>query len=772
MSCRLPIRPLACCLLLTALFTGCSRDPNVRKQKYFDSGEKYFAEGKYREAAIQYSNAIQIDPRFAQAHYEMSQVYLRLGDKQRAFPELQRAVELSPNNYPAITDMANILVSARNPDGTAPPEYLKQAEPYLKQLRDAQPNKPETHEAWANYYSAQKDVYGAINEMEQAIRLDPSRSESYIALAVFQLSTNQLDKAEANFQQAVKVDPKSMNAQVALAGFYLSRNRLPEAEEQFKRAIVIAPKDPTPRVGMVRLLMQQGKKDDAISLLRQTKADIPDDPQAYRMLGDFYVSINDLDNAVTEYEAVHKDHPRDIQAKKNYIQLLILKNRLDEATKLNNEILKANPRDVESLVFKGEVLLRQNDTSGAILSLQQALRNDPDSAVAHHQLGLAYAQQRDYSHAESEWRAAVRLRPDLSDAQRALFTIEMSRGDFDAAVQTAEQIIKAQPYSPDGFLLKSLAELAGQKYVDAQNAAQEALKFAPQSPAPRNQMGTIQLAQKHYAEAEKLFRQALDKDPASSEGLAGLMNTYIAQKQYDKAISAANAQIAKSPNVSNFYDLLGTALFDGKDDSAGAEAALRKSIDLDKNNMDALQKLGKVQIRGGATDKALDLYVQAIKNNPRETSLYLLAGQLYEAKNDLDQAKAMYQQALSISPDNPLASNNLAYVLLQQGGNTDVALSMAQTARRGMPNSGNAADTLGWAYYQKGIYQSAITQFLEALRLNEKDHAPDDAIVHLHLGLAYQKMNQIPEARKHLEKAVKLSPNNADARKALSELQS
>src|SRR5215467_3632297 len=128
--------------LLLALLTGCSRDPNVRKQKYFDSGEKYFAEGKYREAAIQYMNAIQIDSRFAQAHYQMGQVYLRLGDKQRAFSELQRTVELSPNNYAAVTDMANLLVAQRGPDGNALPELLKQAEPLLNQLRDGQPNKP------------------------------------------------------------------------------------------------------------------------------------------------------------------------------------------------------------------------------------------------------------------------------------------------------------------------------------------------------------------------------------------------------------------------------------------------------------------------------------------------------------------------------------------------------------------------------------------------------------------------------------------------------
>ncbi len=97
-------------------------------------------------------------------------------------------------------------------------------------------------------------------------------------------------------------------------------------------------------------------------------------------------------------------------------------------------------------------------------------------------------------------------------------------------------------------------------------------------------------------------------------------------------------------------------------------------------------------------------------------------------------------------------------------------MNMAQTARRGMPNSPNAADTLGWAYYHKGVYQSAINQFQEALRLNEKNGAPDDAVLHYHLGLAYEKANQHGLAVQQLDKAKKLNPNNADVLKALSEL--
>ena len=247
------------------------------------------------------------------------------------------------------------------------------------------------------------------------------------------------------------------------------------------------------------------------------------------------------------------------------------------------------------------------------------------------------------------------------------------------------------------------------------------------------------------------------------------MNTYLVQKQPDQAIAAARAQVAKSPNVSGFYDLMGTALYQKKDFS-GAGAAFQKAIELDKNNSDALLKLGQVQAAQGSVSQALATYQQSIKDHPRDIALYILAGEMYESQSNWDQAKGMYQKALEIQPDNPLASNNLAYVMLQQGGNVDVALAMAQTARRGMPDSSNAADTLGWAYFQKGVYGSAIDLFQESLRLSEKRGASDNPTVHYHLGLAYQKANQPAQARQQLERALKINPNDNDARKALAGL--
>jgi tetratricopeptide (TPR) repeat protein len=752
---RFSVLGMASVLALIAVgLTGCSRDPNVRKRKYLESGQRYSEKGKYREAAIQFSNAVQVDPRYAEAHYQLAQTYLKLQGWLRAYQELERTLQLEPDNYQARIDLANLLIAGRD---------LKQAQEHTDLLLQQQPNNSKVHLAAANLLAAQENLPGAIEEMHTAIALAPGSAQSYMGLAILEMRSNQFDAAENDFKKSAELDPKALEAQVALGSFYQSRNRLPEAEQQFRHAIDVDPKNPDPRASLVRLLMAEGKKTEAEEFLKQSKHDLADNAVGYRMLGDFYFATGDLDKATAEYGLLFNDHPKDVQVKKNYVQLLILKNRLDEANKLNDELLKANPKETDSLIYRGQIQIRQGRARDAIQTLEGAIKNDPENGIAHYHLGIACDQLGDLSRSENEWRRAVQLRPDLYDAQRALAAVELRKGDMAGLEQTALQIITLQPASPDGYALRAISFGNRQQFGKAELDAQKAIEMAPNSPVGYLQTGNLRMAQKKYLEAEKFYRQALDREPSSSDSLAGLMNTYLAEKQPDKAVAAANAQISKVPRSSAFYDLLGTVLVNNKKDLNGAEAALNKAAELDRNNSDALLKLGQVQVAKGSTDQAIATYQNSIKDNPREASFYILMGELYESKQDWTKAKDLYQQALTIKPDNPLASNNLAYVMLQSGGNVDVALSLAQTARRGLPDSPNAADTLGWVYYQKGAYKSAIDLFQEALRLNEKASRPDDANFHYHLGLAYQKTDQPALAKKELERVLKANPNYSDA---------
>jgi cellulose synthase operon protein C len=106
--------------------------------------------------------------------------------------------------------------------------------------------------------------------------------------------------------------------------------------------------------------------------------------------------------------------------------------------------------------------------------------------------------------------------------------------------------------------------------------------------------------------------------------------------------------------------------------------------------------------------------------------------------------------------------------MMESGQDIDVALSLAESAHRGMPNSPNTSDTLAWAYYYKGTYGSAR----DLLETAQKT-APDDASIQYHLGMTYSKLGDKTNAVLHLKKASSLAPNTQtqkDADKALHSL--
>src|SRR5580698_3216916 len=92
-------------LTLTLGFvSGCHRDPNKQKLRYLESGKRYADQGKTKEAAIQFSNAIRIDHNYADAHYQLAKALLKQGSPMAAYQELSRTVDLQPGNLPARVD--------------------------------------------------------------------------------------------------------------------------------------------------------------------------------------------------------------------------------------------------------------------------------------------------------------------------------------------------------------------------------------------------------------------------------------------------------------------------------------------------------------------------------------------------------------------------------------------------------------------------------------------------------------------------------------------
>src|SRR5438270_948563 len=379
--------------MLLVIVAGCSRDPNVRKQKYLQSGNKYFERGRYREAAIEYQNAIQIDKGYADAHHQLALCYIKEAIWNGAYQELSRTVQLQPENTKAELELGNLLLAGKQ---------FKQAQFWAETVLGHDADSADAHVLLANADAGLQNLEESLSEMQKAIELAPDQPRSYVNLAILQLDAKDAVAAEQNFQKAISLDPKSITARLAVGNFYRSQRRWPEAEKQFRDAIGFAPKNPTPYAALATLLVNEGKRDDTVQLLMQAKKAMPDVPEGYRLLGDFYFALNDLPHATSEYALLFQQHPRDERVEKNYIQLLVLSNQVDAASKLNEPDLKNHPDDVDGLILRGQILNAQGHPNDAVHPFEAALKQDPQNPTAHYNLGITLASTGDNLRATSE----------------------------------------------------------------------------------------------------------------------------------------------------------------------------------------------------------------------------------------------------------------------------------------------------------------------------------------------------------------------------------
>ncbi len=740
-----------------ALLAGCHGDPNVRKQKYLESGKRYSAESKYKEAAIQFQNALKIDKNYPDAHYELAQAYVHLGQFSAAYGELARTVALQPTNYKARIDLGNLLLAGGKIDD---------AQAQANAVMAAQPNNPDVHAMLGAIAAKRGQKDQALNELHRALELDPNRAAFHEDLALLQAGDpTKTSSVEDELKKAVALDPKSVNAKLLLAAFYAKSSRWQEAEKTSWDAVATDPKSLSARESLTRIILKQGDQPRAEQVLRQASKDLADDPQGVRILADYYAGSGQMDKAKAEFASLSTKYPKNISVQKGYIRVLLEVKDYATAQKVVTELMKKNAKDPEVAGLNGIVLLNNGKASDAVNALQNAVKDSPKDAFLQYWLGRAALAKGDIDLAEKSLRQAADLNPSRLDAEEELARIAAQRGDMNLLSDVADKTIAAAPRFPGGYVWRSLVEVSRNSPDKAEADLKTAMSVAPQSPQAYLELGKIRFTQKRFPEGVALLEQALQYDPNSVVAVRLLVSYDLYQKQPDKALARLNAQIDKSPKNSGLYDLLAQLQIQNKNlDQAAATA--QKAIQLNPNDGEAVMLFAQIQVQRGQVANAIGAWEQWSKAHPNDAGPYAILGSLEEARGDIGKAETYYKKSLQIQPEQPIAANNLAYRMLENGENADVALTLAQTARRAMPNSPNTADTLAWAYYHKGTYAFARDLLEDAVKAD-----PDSAAMQYHLGMVYSKLSDKSSAAVHLKKAISLAPDSQAAKDARAALQ-
>jgi tetratricopeptide (TPR) repeat protein len=331
----------------------------------------------------------------------------------------------------------------------------------------------------------------------------------------------------------------------------------------------------------------------------------------------------------------------------------------------------------------------------------------------------------------------------------------------------ANQVLERTPGNADALTARAEALLMSGRYDDAGKDFKKLAEVHPGNPFFLHRMGAVETMKGNTKGALEYFRQALDVNPNLVEVINDMIFLYMRDRKPAEALKLVDEMAAKSSRQDVLH------LFRGKihlaqENYADAEKDLRQAIEANPESYEAYMMLGQMNMKRERVDEAIREIDVLIGKKPDFAPAFLLKAFYLERKRDSAGAMQNYQKVLELSPDNPIAANNLAWNYCMKGENLEAALGLARKARQKDPDNANIADTLGWIYYKMGSYTLAADQLLFAV--NKGKPGPEN---YYRLGMAYYKKGDKLQAKQALRRALEMNQSfqgAAEARAALLEI--
>jgi len=374
---------------------------------------------------------------------------------------------------------------------------------------------------------------------------------------------------------------------------------------------------------------------------------------------------------------------------------------------------------------------------------------------------MAQLQMQQIEDSKKSLSWASDLSPNWMPPKIALAKIYATQGDLKIARELSDKVLQIDPNNVEALLVSGTARLKDGDTEGALALFRRAREQNPKNPSPRLNIAGVYFLQKKYPEAIKEYEAVLELNPERLAALRGITQIHTIQGNPKLAFERAEQQLSKAKNQGGIYELLGRLKLAAKEYPTGIEL-LQKAIERNPELVSAYYTIGSAYAAQGKFDVAIDQYQRVATKQPKNLAPLMMTAILFELKKDSQKANEYYKKILELDRNYTPAANNLAWNYAKDGGNLDVALSLAQNARELNPRDAGIADTLGWIYYKKGIYQTALGLLKES---NEKHRGQNPTVLY-HLSLAYEKNNERALAQETVKKALAMNRRFAEAEDA------
>lgn len=788
-------RSLICCgaLLLFVGAQASAQQPSICKPpasaahapvgtppaRVYDAVGAWFAEkGDLNCAVAAFKHALRLEPKSAEAHFDLGLVRQSQEKPTEAINEFRLALQYDPR-----------LLQARCALGSALTDPAEAESEFHKALA-VDPQLVCALDGMAQVLVKQGRYAAAMDSWRQALRIQPDAPDLQLALAT---ATYKAAKArQANGLPAVdgagvadairlltdllKSHPDMTAAYFTLGNIYANERRDREAADEYKEVTRRNPNDMIALAAQVKALIDASAYTEALAPARDYVRRKPNDPSAHIMLGTVYQQLGDYAKAEPELELGAARAPNDFEARYQFGLVLARMGKPDRALPQLQKAVALKPGDrsaqfqlvavlrslgqtqqaaqtVEQLRkeqgkeflnsqlasegTKANDLLQSGKPAEAAQIYRHMLEENPDNAWTAYNLALALETLHDRKGAENALRKAIDISPKLANIRAELGGLELAEGNLQSA----------------------------QKWLES------ALELEPELVEARGNLAMLYAKKGDFVSAERFLRQALEDNPKYKEGHLNLGLILAQQNRKSEAEKELDTAVALAPKDPATLSTVGKAKVQMGKTSEGI-ALLRQVVDLAPNLAVAHLDLALALADSYNLPEALVQTSEAVRLAPQSAAAHFYRGRVLYDLGRSNEAQTEFETACRLDAGFPGPRYFLALIDKQEGKHKLAANLLEETVKL-QPGNVMAWYMLGQSLEQTSETAKALAAWRKAIAIDPKF---SQALISLASALRstdqaeseqlMARYNAVQKERRILDRADTLANNGVEAASA------
>lgn len=453
--------------------------PNLTAPEYLERGVAFAVSGDPRAALIEFKNALQRDPEYADARWQLAKLYVTMGDGAAATSALGKAQSLGVRG-PEVTltamrasmlqakfdDVAaHVLTDASNEQQTAYELLRAQArlgmgeldtaEAVFKEIMEREPDNQQAQLGYARVALARRDFSEGDARLKTLLAADNEAALLLKGESV--LAQQEFDVAETTFRQALAKNPENPVAILGLARALIGLQNPEAALEQL--TLLSSRNVNSPQVIYFTALATTQTGDFAAAktgLIRLTNVDTPP-VEGLLLLGRVHYQLEEFQQAAEMLNRVLQRAPAHLPTRKLLAATHMKLGQPANAAETLQVAIEDGTQDAQLLAMIGSAYLHSGQNAEGTRLLQQAAELAPDVAEFRTQLAVSHLVAGSFDEGVGLLESTVELDSDFAGAELVLIYAYLQQQKFTEAVKTAEKLVEKQPDSAVAYNLLGAA---------------------------------------------------------------------------------------------------------------------------------------------------------------------------------------------------------------------------------------------------------------------------------------------------------------------------